>query len=115
MYMSHTILKAYGDKRVEGAVIAAVDSSWRVVPGSEKDIKVDTICLAVGLSPMSNLLRMAGCDMADLAAKGGLVPIVDDNGENLRRGHLCRRGCVRYRGGQLGDDQRAHRRRGGRL
>jgi thioredoxin reductase/Fe-S-cluster-containing hydrogenase component 2 len=86
MYMSHTIKEAYGDGQVEGAVIAEVDQNWNIVPGSEKDLKIDTICLAVGLSPMSNLARMAGCEMIDTAGKGGLVPVVDDNKETSVEG-----------------------------
>lgn len=79
-YMSHTILEAYGKDRVEGAVIAQVDKNWQPIPGTEKRIPADTVCLAVGLSPMSQLTRMAGCEMEDAAQKGGLVPKVDRTG-----------------------------------
>lgn len=75
-YLSHTIKEAYGNGRVEGAVIVEVDSKWQPVPGTEKELKIDTICMAVGLSPMSQLARMAGCEMTDSPAKGGLVPVV---------------------------------------
>lgn len=78
-YMSHTVLKAEGDDCVSGAVIAAVDSNFKPIPGTEKHIDIDTICLAVGLSPMSQLLRMSGCDILD--TPGGLVPKVDEFGE----------------------------------
>ena len=40
----------------------------------------DTICVAVGLSPMSQLLKMAGCDMEDNPKRGGQVPICDEYG-----------------------------------
>lgn len=58
-YLSHTIVKAEGEDRVTGVTIAKVDQNWQTVPGSEKHFDVDTICLAVGLSPMSQLLKMA--------------------------------------------------------
>ena len=48
-----------------GVTIGEVDADWKVVPGTEKYFDVDTICVAVGLSPMSQLLSMAGCDMVD--------------------------------------------------
>ena len=64
-YMSHTVLKAEGKDCVSGAVIAEVDSSFKPIPGTEKHFEVDTICLAVGLSPMSQVLRMSGCDILD--------------------------------------------------
>jgi NADPH-dependent 2,4-dienoyl-CoA reductase/sulfur reductase-like enzyme/Fe-S-cluster-containing hydrogenase component 2 len=76
-YMSHTIVRAEGADRVESATIAEVDRDWKVVSGSEKTLKVDTICLAVGLSPMSQLARMAGCRMQENASRGGLVPVLD--------------------------------------
>ncbi len=80
-YMAHTVVRAEGDTCVTGAVIAEVDSSWQTVAGSEKHIEVDTICLAVGLSPMAQLARMAGCEMQDSRLKGGMVPICDASGE----------------------------------
>ena len=51
------------------------------MPGTEKHFEVDTICLAVGLSPMSQLLKMAGCNMEENPKKGGLVPLCDEYGE----------------------------------
>lgn len=63
-YLSHTVLRAEGRDRVERAVIAAVDGAWQPVPGTEKTLEVDTICLAVGLSPMQQLADMAGCECA---------------------------------------------------
>lgn len=80
-YMAHTVVRAQGDTHVTGAVIAQVDKNWRIVEGSEKHIDVDTICLAVGLSPMSQLARMAGCEMEDNRLKGGYVPVCDASGE----------------------------------
>lgn len=77
-YLSHTVLKAEGTDRVTGAVIAEVDSAFKPIPGTEKHMDVDTICLAVGLSPMSQLARMAGCKMKD---QGGLVPECNSFGE----------------------------------
>jgi len=80
-YMSHTIKEAIGSTQVQGATIVEVDSAWEPVPGSEKQLEVDTICMAVGLSPMSQLARMAGCEMEDNAARGGMVPVCNKYGE----------------------------------
>lgn len=77
-YLSHTVVKAEGKDRVTGAVIAEVGPDFKPIPGTEKHLDVDTICLAVGLSPMSQLTRMAGCKMVD---KGGLVPECNEYGE----------------------------------
>ena len=79
-YLSHTIVKAEGEECVTGVTIAEVDSSFQFIPGTEKHFDVDTICLAVGLSPMSQLLKMAGCKMEDNPKRGGQVPICDEYG-----------------------------------
>lgn len=80
-YLSHTIVKAEGEDHVTGVTIAEVDSHFQFIPGTEKHFDVDTICLAVGLSPMSQLLKMAGCVMEDNPKRGGQVPICDEHGQ----------------------------------
>lgn len=77
-YLSHTIVEAKGTDHVTGVVIGEVGSDWKVIPGTEKEFEVDTICLAVGLSPMSQLLNQAGCQMKD--TKGGYVPDCKEDG-----------------------------------
>ncbi len=79
-YLSHTIVKAEGETEVKKVTIAEVDSAFQFIPGTEKEFEVDTICLAVGLSPMSQLLKMAGCQMEDNPKRGGQVPICDEYG-----------------------------------
>lgn len=85
-YLSHTIVKTEGEDHVTGVTIAEVDSHFQFIPGTEKHFDVDTICLAVGLSPMSQLLKMAGCDMVDDPKRGGQVPVVDEYGETSIKG-----------------------------
>ncbi|MCM1090802.1 MAG: FAD-dependent oxidoreductase [Butyrivibrio sp.] len=85
-YLSHTIVKAEGEDHVTGVTIAEVDGNFQFIPGTEKHFDVDTICLAVGLSPMSQLLKMAGCKMEDNPRKGGQVPICDEYGQTSIQG-----------------------------
>lgn len=86
-YLSHTIVKAEGEEEhVTGVTIAEVDDKFQFIPGTEKHFDVDTICLAVGLSPMSQLLKMAGCEMEDNPKRGGQVPICDEYGETSIKG-----------------------------
>ncbi|MDD3367581.1 MAG: FAD-dependent oxidoreductase [Lachnospiraceae bacterium] len=79
-YLSHTIVKAEGTECVTSVTIAEVDSKFQFIPGTEKHFDVDTICVAVGLSPMSQLLKMAGCKMENNPKRGGQVPICDEYG-----------------------------------
>ena len=88
-YLSHTMVRAEGENHVTGAVIAQVDRNWNFIPGTEKHLDVDTICIAVGLSPMSQLARMGGCEMVDDPKRGGLVPVVDQYGATSLPGVYC--------------------------
>ena len=87
-YLSHTIVKAEGTDHVSGVTIAQVDDKFKFIPGTEKHFDVDTICMAVGLSPMSQLLKMAGCKMEDNPKRGGQVPICDEYGRTSLPGVL---------------------------
>jgi len=71
----HTILSAQGDEAVESAVIAKLDENWQSIPGSEETIDVDTVCLAVGLSPVVDLLRQVGCKTKYVPQLGGDAPL----------------------------------------
>lgn len=80
-HMSSTIKKVHGRKQVEGATIVRVNEQWQPIPGTETTLEVDTVCLAVGLNPMTQLARMAGCETAFMAKIGGHVPVHDENQE----------------------------------
>ncbi|MDR2671189.1 MAG: FAD-dependent oxidoreductase [Oscillospiraceae bacterium] len=78
-YLSHTVVRAEGTDRVTGVVVGQVDDTWNVIPGTEKRFDVDTICIAVGLSSSTQLLKMAGCALRDDGA--GWLPVCADDGE----------------------------------
>ncbi len=75
--LKHTIVKAIGDESVEGAIIAGVDDKFNVVPGTEKEIVVDTICVSVGLTPLTELAEQAKCKIDYIPELGGYVPVRD--------------------------------------
>ncbi|MCL2497084.1 MAG: FAD-dependent oxidoreductase [Symbiobacteriaceae bacterium] len=74
----HSIKEALGKHTVEGAIIHRLDDRWQPVPHSEQQITCDTICLAVGLSPLCDLLWQAGCAMQYIAELGGYVALRDE-------------------------------------
>lgn len=74
-----TIKSAKGQEKVEKAVICRLDDRWQQVPGSEQELTVDGICLAVGLSPLVEMLWQAECAMVYIPELGGHVPIRDQN------------------------------------
>ncbi|MEE3419898.1 MAG: FAD-dependent oxidoreductase [Lachnospiraceae bacterium] len=77
-YLPYTIKKAEGTDHVTGVTIQRLDEHFQFIPGTEKHFDVDTICIAVGLSPMSQLMKMAGCQMKEA---GGTVPVIDEHGQ----------------------------------
>ncbi len=77
-YLSHTIKEVEGKDCVTGVTIAQVDSHFQFIPGTEKHFDVDTVCVAVGLSPMAQLLKMDGIEMD--TSTGGFVPKCDEVG-----------------------------------
>jgi len=84
--MSHTILQAHGKDCIEGATIIQVDDRWQPIAGTEKHLEVDTICIAVGLNPMTKLARMTGCKTVYVPELGGLLPTHDLNQETSVKG-----------------------------
>ncbi len=71
---NHSIIAAEGKDKVEAAVIGEIDKNWKFIDGKQRRIECDTICLAVGLTPTSELLWQAGVEMMYLPALGGYVP-----------------------------------------
>lgn len=81
-----TIKEAYGGNEVEGAIVWQVDDRWAGVPGTERDLAVDVVCLATGLTPLGELLWQAGAEMRYIPELGGFVPLHDENMETTTKG-----------------------------
>jgi len=75
----HSISAAKGKDHVEGAIIVELDEKWQPIEGTEQEIEVDLICLAVGLTPSSELLFQAGCEKAYIPELGGPVAIHNED------------------------------------
>ena len=78
---SCTIKKAMGTNAVEKVMTIDLDEKWNEIEGSEREYEVDAVCIAVGLTPLSSLLSMIGCEMKYIGELGGLVPKTDHNHE----------------------------------
>ena len=86
IYVGHTIKRVFGKEEVEGVEIAALDENWNMIPGTEQTFDVDTVCLAVGLNPMTELVWMVGCEFDFIPQFGGHVPLHDANMETTVEG-----------------------------
>jgi len=78
IYTSRTIKKALGKEAVEKIITVALDEKWQEIPGSEREFAVDAVCIAVGLTPLTNVLGMMGVKMKYVSELGGLVPMTND-------------------------------------
>lgn len=81
--LNHTIKAIIGKEHVEGAIIVELDN-FKEITGTEFAVDCDVVCLAVGLSPLSEILWNAGCKMEFVSALGGYVAWHD---ERLRTSH----------------------------
>ncbi|MBF0209755.1 MAG: FAD-dependent oxidoreductase [Desulfamplus sp.] len=59
IFTRHTVLSANGKDRVESVTIAQLDDKWKAIKGTEKSFKVDTVLIAVGLSPVNEFYLKA--------------------------------------------------------
>jgi sarcosine oxidase subunit alpha len=81
IFTSTSVKRAIGKDTLEKIVIADLDDKWNYIDGTEREIEVDALCISVGLSPLSNLLSMIGCEMKYVSYLGGLVPVIDHHHE----------------------------------
>jgi hypothetical protein len=72
------IVRAEGDGRVEHVVHAAVDADWRVIPGTERGVDADVLCLGYGFVSSVELPRLLGCGFNYAEDLGGHVVQRDD-------------------------------------
>jgi len=78
---SHTISHVFGKDRVEQAEIVGINNKWQKIPGTEKRFNVDTVGLAVGLSPSVEILSQAGANMTYIPELGGYITLHNINME----------------------------------
>jgi len=79
--MSHAIVEARGEQEVKEAVYARVDKDGKPIPGTEKTVEVDAICIGYGLIPSTRLSRLCGCEHKYEPCLGAWVPCYNENME----------------------------------
>lgn len=82
-YLSHTIKCAIAEEEeVSRAVIVKVDEDFNQIQGTEQMFEVDTICIATGLRPLTQLTRMYDMKHGFIPELGGWMPLHDENMES---------------------------------
>ncbi|MGO0062518.1 NAD(P)/FAD-dependent oxidoreductase [Brevibacillus fluminis] len=71
-------LEIIGSNQVEGVRIARIAPNGTPVPGSDRIIPADFVCIAGGLYPLAELAAVAGCPFAYIPELGGHVPLHDE-------------------------------------
>ena len=86
IFTKHTVLAAKGKDAVEEVIISEIDDNWKPVPGTKKQLNVDTVAIAAGLKPMVELARMHGCEIFYSPKLGGRVLMHNQNMETTAPG-----------------------------
>lgn len=71
---SYGIVEAHGTDYVTGAKYAKLDKDWRPIPGTEKTVEVDGICVGYGFIPSIRLSNVCGCSHEYHHEMGGWIP-----------------------------------------
>lgn len=82
----YTVKEAVGNQYLERVIIWKLDQHWNPIEGTEIEFDVDIMCISVGLTPLTELIMQAGCDMKYIPELGGLVPIRDVNYQTTKKG-----------------------------
>ena len=80
MHYRRIIVSANGKNRVESVTHARVDKNWRIIPGTEKTVEVDALCIGYGFFPSVELFRLMGCELGYEESRGGTVVKLDEWG-----------------------------------
>ncbi|MGZ0150427.1 2Fe-2S iron-sulfur cluster-binding protein [Kribbella sp. WER1] len=75
-------------EHVVAATIGRLDENWRVIPGSERRVEVDAICLGFGFTANLELAVSAGCTLGP-GPDGGPAVIVDANQQTTTPGYFA--------------------------
>ncbi|WP_208020553.1 FAD-dependent oxidoreductase [Labedella phragmitis] len=74
--MGAAVVAAHGTDRVEAVTIARLDTDWRPIPGTERRVAVDAVCVSHDFTPRLELAIAAGCALDERR-----FVVVDDSQE----------------------------------
>jgi thioredoxin reductase len=105
-YTAHTVRQALERTgELEGVVLVKVDSEAKPIAGSEREVRCDAVCLALGLVPNVELLQLVGARLGFDSALGGWVPAIDDWRRTSVPTVFAAGDCAGYHDGMLADPE----------
>ena len=90
LYLNHTVTYIKGRERLKSITIAQVDGKMNFIPGTEKEIKCDTLLFSLGLIPENELSKQVDIEIDDVT--GG--PIVNQFFETSHSGIFVCGNCL---------------------
>ena len=86
MLYGHSVVAASGSEGVARATVARIDGSGRPVPGTERVLDADAVCVGFGFLPSSDVARALGCQHRFDERRGHLVTVRDRLGRTTVEG-----------------------------
>ena len=63
--LGRAVIAAHGTDRVESVTVASLAPDWSPIPGTERRIAVDAVCVSHGFTPRLELPIAAGCALTE--------------------------------------------------
>jgi D-hydroxyproline dehydrogenase subunit alpha len=61
--LGSAVIAAHGTDRVESVTVASLTADWSPIPGTERTIVADAVCVSHGFTPRLELAIATGCDL----------------------------------------------------
>jgi thioredoxin reductase len=80
VHLRTRVTRILGSEQVTGVILSRVDRAGRPLPGSDRAVEADCVCLGYGLVPSPELARLSGCELVpdderamNVPARGALL------------------------------------------
>ena len=81
MQFGHAVLSAHAgvDGQLRSVALGKVDHDGYPIPGTEREVRADLLCVGYGLNPSTELAIRLGCEMHHSDDRGGWLPVHDED------------------------------------
>lgn len=86
IHLRKAVTRINGTNQVESVTICDITADGEIIPGSERNIEVDFVCIAGGLYPLAELAAVIGCPFQYIEELGGHVPVHNEQMETPLEG-----------------------------